>query len=203
MQPLVIYWALFLGASFEGEVIYVNTYIVHDQNLSIDSLRRHRGDSVILLMKAGNYKLVTTGKKRVTSIYDGEGNIWYVYDNRYDSVLAVSGLMHTKKSLLFDEPRDSDEKVMGFECRSVVMTWNSGRNIYYYNEGLAIDADLFTGHNIDGWNRYCEISKSVPLMIKYENKGFTVVQKAVLIKERQVEMREIQVPLGRPILQIK
>jgi len=80
MQSLIISWAIFLGTSFEGEIIYLNTYIVHDQSLSIDSLRGIRGDTIVLVMKAGNYKLVIMGRKIVTSTYEGEKNVWYIYD---------------------------------------------------------------------------------------------------------------------------
>jgi|GEM_PF-1487262 len=203
MQSLILSWALFLGTSFEGEIVYVNTYIVHDQSLSIDSLRGIVGDTIVLVMKEGNYKLVSTGWKRVTATYEGERNIWNVYNNRRDTIVAVTGLAHTMESPIFEVPQNSNETVLGFNCKSVVMTWKTGRNVYYYNEGLRIDPDLYKGHNIDGWNGYCEVSKSVPLMIKYEKKGYTVVQKAVQIREREVEWKEVQVPLGRPILRLK
>lgn len=203
MLSLALFWTLLFGSSFEGEIVYLNTYELDNKRLSVDSLRGILGDTVILVMKQGNYKLTTNGSKRITSIYEGEGNVWYVYQNRFDTILAVGGLAQTMDSIVFDGPRNTTESILGYSCRSLVMTWKSGRNTYYFNDRFAIDPSLFVGHNIDGWNLYCQRSKAVPLMTKYEKKGYTRIQKAILIKERIVSDEELKIPQGRPVVRIR
>lgn len=203
-MPAVIlfFFSLLIIGSFEGEVVYLNTFVLHDQRASIDSLRAIHGDTIILLLKGGNYKLITTGRNRTTSSYEGEKNIWYVYNSKRDTIVAVSGLRYTMESMLFEIPQNTNEKVLGYECKAVAMTSKSERDIYYYNEGFPIDANLFKGHNIDGWNQYCDISKSVPLMIRYEKKGYTIVQTAIQINEREIDAHELALPSGKPILRL-
>lgn len=200
---LLIVWSLVLGDSFEGEVVYVNTYEVYDKKLSADSLSGTLGDTTILLIKKSNYKLSTNGRKRVTAVYEGEKNVWYVYQNRLDTILAVGGSARTMKSVVFESPRETNEEVLGLPCRSVAMNWNQGRNIYYFNEKLSIDPELFAGHNIDEWNQYCRISQALPLMIRYEKKGYTRIQRAIKITPRRVLDAELGIPKDRPVIWIR
>lgn len=200
---LLFVWTLFLGASFEGEIVYLKTYEVYDEKLSADSISGILGDTTILLIKQGNYKLSTNGRKRVTSVYEGERNIWYVYRNRFDTILAVGGSARTMESVVFEGPRETNEVVLGLPCRSVAMNWSQGRNLYYFNEKLSIDPELFAGHNIDAWNQYCRISQALPLMIRYEKKGYTRIQRAIRITPRRVLDTELEIPKDKHVIRIR
>lgn len=203
MLPLTLILTLFLISSFEGEIVYVNTYTPSDPEAPVNPSWTELGDTTRFLIKHGRYKMTFNGKKQSTAIYFGEKNLWYFFTNINDTILAMPADIIARDSYTFDTPQNSDEVLLGLKCKSVVANSRLGRTTYYYNEEIGIDPSGFLGHNLDGWYHYCTLTRSLPLLVKYEFKGYTQIQRAIALHPRKVDDSEFEIASGRPVLHAK
>ncbi len=181
------------GQSFEGEIIYHNSYTTKLTSITDNEWDNNMGTMEEYLIRDSSYRLTTNGRlfewqlynNRDNKIYTKMANSEYIYWNDAgkdeDSVIKV-------------ELNKSDTVVLGYKCDELILTCVTGVQKFYFNSKLGINAKHFARHKFGNWYQYLEITNALPLETIIDNEQFTMVSVAVEIKSTHIDKKEFVLP---------
>lgn len=151
-----------LAQSFEGKIIYQNTYRnkkSNNENFLLDSMM---GTVQNYYIREGNYKSVTNGNLVQWQLYINSNNKLY---NKYAGIEALlwNDGIENKDSVLRAEIHRNVIRVLGFDCDELILHCKSGDQKYYFIKALAVDAELYKNHHFGNWYEVISRTGALPL----------------------------------------
>ena len=181
------------GQTFEGKLVYNNTYTSKMPNVKSEQFNAMMGTVQEYYIKGGNYKSVTNGSFAQVQLY-------IAADNRLYNKLATSDTLYW-----IDGRKDNDpvvghqilkdqEEILGIKCDALVVESKSGKTTYYFNSNYQVDPNLYKAHNFGNWYFVMDKIKSVPLKMVVENARFSLVSIATDVKQMKLDDGVFKLP---------
>ncbi len=198
--------------SFEGKVIYINSFTPLNKNITEDYLKDRYGDTVIISIKDAYYKHYYNSKNKdgiKCLTYDPIKNRAYIEYNGVDTLIWYNCNSTPRK--LFNIKEDTIvENILNYQCNKITFESAFQRdNINYnistsflYNKSHYIDPSLYADHGEGFLNLYFKRAEAIYLEYIYtEHEAFERRQRAVQIIHKELEMSEfyIDTTLLKPI----
>ena len=198
--------------SFEGKIVYANTFTPLNKNITEAYLKDRYGDTVTISIKNGFYKHEYNSKNEdgiKCLIYNPQSNKAYIKNNNTDTLLWY--FCHSTPRKLFNIKEDTTSTIiLGHKCNKVTFESafqrdNLNYNIstsFLYNKSHYVDPKLYENHGEGFLNMYFERTSSMYLEYVYtEHETFERRQRAIKIIPREIDMKEfyIDTTLSTPI----
>ena len=181
--------------SFEGEIIYSNTYKSKLPQLSNQQLSDMIGKTQEYDIKGGEYKSVINGKIISWQLYINKENRLYNKMASSDTLQWYNGTKNTDL-VLKSEINKGVTKILGYACDELILTCQSGVQKYYFNTKLSVDPESYKKHQFGNWNTIMALCHSLPLKYIIENKQFIIESEAIEIKPQTLDPVMFTIPPG-------
>ena len=184
--------------SFEGEVIYQNSYKSKMPSLTDEKFASLMGSTQDYFVKGDKYKSVLNGEllqwqiyipadnKLYTKMANNEAALWTDAGTNPDSVLS----MVLNKNVI---------EILGYKCDELILNCKSGTQKYYFNKKLSMDPKQFVNHKFANWYYYISKSNAVPLKIEIDIAQFTMISTAVKVNPGKLDAGIFQLPAGMKV----
>ena len=183
--------------SFEGVVVYQNTYISKVPQLTDGQLTAMMGTKQEYFMKGGNYKSVFNGTFVQMQLYRQSDNKMYMKMGN-ENALYWTDVSVNKDEVTEFKILKNQEEILGVMCDALVLTSKDNKMTVYFNARHKIDPVLFKGHAFGNWNFIIEKTKAVPLKTLLENAQFRLTSIATEIKSTKVDDKIFDLPADVP-----
>lgn len=181
--------------SFEGQIIYQNTYKSKLSNLNDQQLASMMGNMQTYYIKGGDYKSEMNGTFMQWQLYINTDNKLYSKFSNSQSVFWNDGAINTD-SVMSSEYHPAVTEILGYKCDELVLNCKSGVQKYYFNARLGIDSKLYAKHQYSNWYIYLTKAHAVPLKIIVESTQFRVEEIATSIKPMTLDKKMFTLPAG-------
>ncbi|KAA3437661.1 hypothetical protein [Rufibacter hautae] len=159
--------------SFEGKVVYNNTYKSKTPGLSDGQLSSMMGNLQSWYIKGGDYRSETNGEQMVWQLYRSGENKVYSKLAGSAALLWNDGASNPDSVLSTTLRRDATE-ILGYKCDELTLVCRSGVQKYYFSSKLQVDPNLYKGHRFGNWYAFLSKAHAVPLMMVIETPQFTM-----------------------------
>lgn len=166
--------------SFEGTIIYSNTYKSKSPQLKDEQLNSMMGTKQEYFIKGGDYKSIFNGSFIKMQLFKGA-------ENRSYTLLAKSDTLYwedcgkNKDLAVGYKIEKAEETVLGVSCDVLIVSTPKSKTHYYYNKKYGINPALFTKHQYGNWYFIISKTKALPLKTIYEDEQFILTSTAVKI----------------------
>jgi hypothetical protein len=185
--------AIVYGQTFEGKIVYRNTYKSHLPNVSDELFTSMMGSTQEYLIKGGNYLSRANGTVMQWQLYLNKDNKLYNKVSNSETVMWNDGSINTD-SVLKVEVKKGVIEILGYKCDEVILTCKSGIQKYYFSPKLGVDISLYSKHLYGNWYDYLKASKALPLKITIENQQFEMESVAIEVTPMKVNDKELRLP---------
>lgn len=201
MKPLIsMLCFLFCGAfvsaqTFEGKVIYHDTYTSRTPGTADNQYSAMAGTIQHYYIKGGNYKSETNG----TLV------LWQLYINKDNKI--YSKIAHSA-NILWDDAAVNPDKVtsvelhkgvaniLGYKCDELVLHSESNFQKYYFSSQLPVDSKLYKKHLYGNWYAYLAKANALPLKTIIRNEKFIMESTATEVKPMKLDDSFFTLPQG-------
>ena len=174
------------GQSFEGEIVYKNTYKSKIANLTDEKFSTMMGAQQEYFIKGGDYKSVTNGSFFQWQLYVNTDNKLYSKMANSETLLWNDGASNTD-TILKAEVKKGVTEILGYKCEELILTCTNGTQTYFFNTKFSVDTKLFVNHKYGNWYEYLLKSNSLPLKTIIDNGQFTLESIATEVKEIKLD----------------
>jgi hypothetical protein len=188
--------------TFEGEIIYQNSFQSKNSSVTSEQMKILLGDKQEYFIKSGNYKSCTNGVGITMQLYIGETNRLYNKTGRSDTLYWFDANVPSDAVVSYDLIKNR-EKILGEDCDALILKTQSGQTTYFFTSKYPIDFTKFQMHIYGNWNYYLSKSKSVPLKIVVDNEQFKMESVAQKIEARELPDDFFAIPVDTPIKKTK
>jgi hypothetical protein len=199
MKTTIIFFLISLfskvgfGQSFEGKIVYHNSYQSKIPGVSDEQLTQMMGDTQEYFIKNGDYKSLINGSFLQWQVYVHADNKLYTKMANSEALLWNDGAVNADEVLKATINKGVTE-ILGYKCDELVLNCKSGTHKYYFNSTLAVDTSLFVNHKFANWYEFVSRSKSLPLKMVMESEQFVVESVATDVKEMKLDKAFFQLP---------
>jgi hypothetical protein len=179
--------------SFEGKVIYQNTYESKTPNVSNEQLNLLMGTLQEYVIKEGDYKSIFNGQFNQFQLYRSDKNKLYNKFSNAEALFWSDGAIDGEKVVDLNIIKNK-ETVLGISCDELTMKTTKGVYVYYYNAKYSINPGFYKGHLFGNWYFYVKESKAVPLKIIMDTPEFKSTSTAIKIEEYKVDSAYFELP---------
>lgn len=181
------------GQSFEGKIVYQNTYKSKLPQVSDEQFNTMMGNTQEFLIKGGNYK----------SVMNGQMIQWQLYilkDNKLYSKMAMSTSAYwndaafNQDELIKAEINKGSLEILGHKCDELVLTCKSGIQKFYFSPKFPLDAKLFENHKFGNWNEFISRAKAVPLKMIMDTPQFSIESVATEVTPQKLDDKTFELP---------
>src|SRR5258706_9012737 len=160
---LIIFYALTtFGQTFEGEIVYENSFKSKIPNLSDQQFSSMMGLKQEYYIKKGDYKSVANGSLVQWQLYINTDNKLYNKMANSDTILWNDGSVNEDEVLSSTFNKGVIE-VLGYKCDELILNCKSGIQKYYFNSKLSVETKLYTNHKYGNWFDYLSRANALPL----------------------------------------
>jgi hypothetical protein len=138
------------GQSFEGKIIYKNTYKSKLPNLTDEQFTSMLGTTQTYFIKGGDYKSETNGTFVLWQLYVNKDNKLYNKMANSETLLWNDGAINSD-TVLKAEFNKGVTEIVGYKCDELILTCKSGIQKYYFNSKLSVDPTVFLNHKFGNW----------------------------------------------------
>ena len=174
------------GQTFEGEIIYQNTFKSKTTNLTDQQLSSMIGSKQEYYIKKGNYKSVTNGTFEQWQLYVNADNKLYNKMSNSETIFWNDGSVNADE-VLSSVLNKGVTEILGYKCDELILTCKSGIQKYYFNSKLSVDTKLYSNHKYGNWYDYLSKANALPLKTIIDNAQFTMESVATEIKPTQLD----------------
>ncbi|MEN9346638.1 MAG: hypothetical protein RLZZ77_149 [Bacteroidota bacterium] len=171
---------------FEGMIQYTISYRSHTMSVPTDQLAPQWGSELKWYIKDGKYRKEYNGKKRSIEIYSNSNPTLEVY-NPSTKRWTQTPTMISNMEIQEVEIVEASEVILGKTCNEIIFTTNQGLCRFFYPADLKMDAFSFSGHMIDCWFEYLNLTGAMPLKMIITTKERTMEAKAVSINRQTLK----------------
>ena len=181
------------GQTFEGKIVYNNTYKSKIQNVTDEQFTTMMGSTQEYFIKNGDYKSVANGSLFQWQIYVNKDNKLYSKLANSETLLWNDGATNPDE-ILKAEINKGVTEILGYKCDELILTCKSGTQKYYFNTKLSVDPKLFVNHKFGNWYDFLSMSNSLPLKSIVDNAQFTLESIATEVKEMKLDKTFFELP---------
>lgn len=167
--------------SFEGEIVYQNTYRSKAAGFSDQQVQSMLGTQEQYYLRGGDYRIVMNGSVISSYYYLSKENKIYTEfqdgDRMYWNDAAVNN-----DSVLSFEVKKNAIKLLTYDCDELILHTRKGTQIYDYSSQLRIDPALFVNHKFGNWYDFLKVAKAVPLRMVVEQDQVIIISEVVTVK---------------------
>jgi hypothetical protein len=174
------------GQTFEGKIIYANTYKSKIPNVSDAQFTTMMGTTQEYYIKNGNYKSLANGAIFQSQYYISTENKLYTKMSNSEAFLWNDGASNPDE-VLKSELNKGVIEILGYKCDELVLTCKSGIQKYYFNARFAVDPKLFVNHKFGNWYDFVSKSNALPLKSVIDNAQFSLESTATAINEIKLD----------------
>lgn len=174
------------GQSFEGVVVYKNTYVSKAPQVKDEQFAAALGTKLEYFIKGGNYKSVLDGSYLQMTLYRQQ-------DNKSYTKLATSDTLYwndaavAKEEVISHKILKKQEKVMGIMCDALVVETKNSVTTYYFNSKYRMDPSLYTNHKFGNHDFVVSKTKALYLKMVMETPQFTLIGIAQEVKRTKLD----------------
>jgi hypothetical protein len=188
------------GQNFEGKIIYTNSFVTKNTNISNEQWANMFGSKQEYYIKGGDYKIISNGTLLEWQTYLNKDN------KLYTKLASSKSIMWTDASVNGDsiikvQLKKAVVVILGYTCDELTLTCVSGVQKYYFNSKFKVDPKLFAKHLYGNYANYLSKSKALPLKMIIETEQFTITSIATEAKEMVVDATLFELPVGVPLIQ--
>jgi hypothetical protein len=181
------------GQSFEGKIMYANTYKSKNPKITDLQWTSMMGSTQEYLIKEGNYKSIANGTLVQWQLYINKEN--KLYNKMSNSEIAFwNDASIQGDEVLKVEINKGVTEILGYKCDEIILTCKSGLQKYYFNSKLSVDSKLFVNHKFGNWFDYLSKSSALPLKIVIETAQFTIESIATEVKPMRLDSKILELP---------
>jgi len=181
--------------SFEGKIIYQNTYKSKLPQVSDEQFTSMMGNTQEFFIKGGNYKSTMNGKMIEWQLYIYKDNKLYskmsTTPNAYWNDAAFN-----KDEVIKAEVNKGAAEILGNTCDELVLTCKSGVQKFYYSPKFPLDAKLFENHKFGNWSEFISRAKAVPLKMIMDTPQFSIESVATEVTPQKLDDKNFELPAG-------
>ncbi|MGK6353572.1 hypothetical protein [Parapedobacter sp. DT-150] len=174
--------------TFEGKMVYHNSYNSKLATLKDDQLNSMMGTWQEYYIKGNSYKSLFDGKFVKMQIYKGDENKSYTLTAKSDT-LFWEDYARNKESAVSFEIKKNKDTVMNIPCDVMILNTSKSKTYYYYNSKYAVDPDLFSNHHYGNWYYIISKIKALPLKTVYETDQFILTSTVVEISAMALDKK--------------
>lgn len=170
--------------TFEGEIVYTNTYKSKNPKLKEQQLTRMLGSVHNYFIKDGDYKTVTNAMFAQWQLYINKDNKVYNKMASSDTLFWYDAEEYDDQ-LLNSKINKNAVTILGYVCDELILTCVSGVQKYYFNARLRVDSRFFAKHKFGNYYNYISRANAVPLKMIIEDHDFIIesVAKEIIPKK--------------------
>ena len=181
------------GQSFEGKIVYQNTYKSKIPNVSDEQLQSLMGSTQEYLIKQGNYKSITNGSSMLGQLYINPDN------KLYNKIANSEALLWNDAATNPDEVLEAtvsegETEILGYRCKELILKCKSGTQKYYFSSLLPVDARLYINHKFGNWYEFISRSNSLPLKAVIDNAQLELESIATEVKPMNLDPAIFELP---------
>jgi len=192
---LLLSFTLSFGQSFEGEIVYSNTFKSKMENITDEQLTLMIGNIQNYYIKGGDYKSETNGNYFLWQLYINRENKLYNKLANSDVITWFDGSVN-KDSVISTVLHKDVTEVLGYKCDELVLNCKNGVQKYYFTSKLPVDGKLYAGHLYGNWYTYISKANAIPLKFIVYNDNFTLEGIATAIKPMKLDPAFFTLPAG-------
>ena len=170
------------GQSFEGKIIYSNTYKSKMPNVADEQFTAMMGSIQEYYIKNGDYKSVVNGSLLQSQNYVNKENKLYTKMANSEAFLW-NDCATNPDEVLKAELNKEVTVILGYKCDELILTCKSGIQKYYFNSKFSVDPKLFENHKFGNWYDFVSKANALPLKSLIENAQFSLESNATNITE--------------------
>ncbi|WDF56447.1 hypothetical protein [Mucilaginibacter sp. KACC 22063] len=172
--------------SFEGKIIYQNTFKSKTPNVSDGQFSTMLGSVQNYYMKGGDYKSESNGKFVLWQLYVNKDNKLYSKVANSQAILWNDGAANPDE-VISSELHKGITEILGYKCDELVLTCKSGIQKYYFTSKLSVDSKLYSNHQFGNWYAYLSKANAIPLKMVIDNVQFRMESVATEVKLMKLE----------------
>jgi hypothetical protein len=161
------------GQSFEGKIVYSNTYKSKMPNVTDEQFTSMMGSTQEYYIKNGDYKTVANGSYFQSQNYINNENKLYTKMANSEAFLWNDAATNPDEVLKSELNKEVTE-ILGYKCDELILTCRSGIQKYYFNSKLSVDSKLFVNHKFGNWYDFVSKANALPLKSVIENAQFSL-----------------------------
>ncbi|MEI6853632.1 MAG: hypothetical protein WCL06_12345 [Bacteroidota bacterium] len=185
--------AISQNGHFEGVIHYKFKWEATDPGIYLKSYKSFFGTASVVYIQPGRYKQVYLNTKGLEFVqYDYRINFYYFklfgkdtifyndcIENKINYRLAKTGF---------------EKKVLGYQCKQLLVIGDNDVSEYYYTEALPVDPAYYTNHKMAAYDQITEQTRSVYLMNVSSFKGIKITTIARHISQKKLEDKIFELP---------
>ena len=184
-----------LGQTFEGEIIYANTYKNKMPNMTDQQWASMMGTTQEYYLKGGQYKSVVNGQLVQWQLFRNQDNKLYTKMSNSEAALWNDAGVN-EDPILKSEIKKGAAEILGYKCDELTLTCKSGVQKYYYSSKLAIDAKQFVNHKFGNWYEMLKLTGAMPLKMVVDAPQFSLESIATVVKPMKINDSLFELPAG-------
>jgi hypothetical protein len=184
--------------SFEGEIIYANTYKSLIPGLSDEQLTKLLGSKEEYFISGGNYKTTSNGAVITMQLYDYKTNRLYNKTPKTDTLYWNDAAVNVD-SVLSYEVKKNAAVILGYQCDEMILHTKGGTYAFYFTDKLPVDIAKFRNHHFGNWAFYTSKSKSLPLKSIVETNQFRMESTVLEVKPLKLSKDYFAVDAKTPV----
>lgn len=182
-----------VGQTFEGEIIYENTYKSKVAGVSDELFTTMMGSIQTYYIKNGDYKSIANGSFFQWMLYVNKDNKLYTKMANSENLLWNDGAENNDEVLTAQVNKGVTE-ILGYVCDELILTCKSGVQKYYFSAEISVDAKLFVNHKFGNWHDFISKSNALPLKSIVESEQFSLVSVAKQVKSVELDTTIFELP---------
>ena len=186
------------GQSFEGKLIFANTYRSKMPNVSDEQFNSMMGTMQEYYIKNGNYKSSMNGTFFQWQLYINKDNKLYSKMSNSPSVFWTDGEVNPDV-VVKAEINKGVLEVLGYSCDELILTCKSGIQKYYFSNKLKVDAKQFEKHKFGNWSEVLSRTHALPLKMIIESPQFILDCVATKVESISVDSKMFELPADAKI----
>jgi uncharacterized membrane protein len=190
-----VFLAQTITPTFEGEIVYANTYKSKNSKLKEQQLAAMLGSTHNYFIKDGDYKTVTNGVFAQWQLYVNNENRVYNKMASSDTVFWANAAEHDDEVLSMKMTPNA-VTILGYKCDELILNCRSGVQKYYFSSKLRVDSKLYSKHLYGNYYAYVSKTNAIPLKSIIEDAEFIMESVAKEIKPKKMTISFFRLPAG-------
>ncbi len=179
--------------TFEGEIIYTNTYKSKVAQITNEQWIQLLGSVQHFYIKGSHYKSESNGNMMQWQMYDPSSNKLYNKTSQTD-VLMWNDASVNNEVIISSSIKPHAITILGYDCDELTLTCKSGVQKYYFTSKLAADCKLYERHLYGNWYDFLKLAKGMSLKTIIETPQFTLEQVATEVTPKKIEDAFFAIP---------
>ncbi|MEJ1239571.1 hypothetical protein WBG78_15650 [Chryseolinea sp. T2] len=187
-----------LAQSFEGKIIYQNSYKSKTPNVTDAQFNEMMGTRQEYYIKGAEYMTATNGTFFQWQIYSSKSNLLYSKMSNSTSIFSNDGAASTDE-IVKAEVNKGVTTILGHKCDELVLTCKNSVQKYYFSSEPKMDASLYAKHKFGNWSEVLAKTNAMPLKIIMDNQQFSLESVATDVTTFKVSDKIFELPAGSKV----